>query len=79
MAREVTHTADGPYKIDRADFDPEKGNVAICQCGLSATRPFCDGSHRGVRDEADGVRYKYEDDDDRNPRHVVERIVFADE
>ena len=79
MAREVTHRERKPYKIDLDDFDPEKGNVAICQCGLSATRPFCDGSHRNVRDEADGVRYKYEDDDDRNPRHVIERIVFEDE
>lgn len=78
MVREVTHTADGPYKIDRSDFDRKKGDVAICQCGLSGTRPFCDGSHRSVSDETDGVRYKYEDDDDRNPRHVVERIVFRD-
>lgn len=79
MASEVTHRATRPYKIDLADFDPEKGNIAICQCGLSATRPSCDGSHRSVRDEADGVRYKYESDDDRNPRHVIERIVFVDE
>ena len=78
MAREVTHTAAEPYKIDAADVDPEKGNVAICQCGLSAERPFCDGSHRNARDEEAGVRYTSEDDDDENPRHEIERIVFAD-
>ncbi|MEA5386364.1 hypothetical protein VB779_04170 [Haloarculaceae archaeon H-GB11] len=47
-------------------------------CGLSADYPFCDGSHRATTDEGDDL-YKYEGDDDENPRHVVEEIVFEDE
>ncbi|MFB6183167.1 MAG: CDGSH iron-sulfur domain-containing protein [Haloarculaceae archaeon] len=78
MAREVTHDAHGPRILDEADFEA-KGDVAICQCGLSAAYPFCDGSHRNTTDEDDGVVYKYEGDDDENPRHVVDEIRFADE
>ncbi|PSP75310.1 (Fe-S) protein [Halobacteriales archaeon QS_1_68_20] len=75
MAREVTHTARGPLKIDESDLDDEKGDVAICLCGLSREYPFCDGSHRVTEDEEAGVRYKYEDDPD-GERRVIEDVVL---
>ena len=79
MPRLIRHEATGPRRVDESDIDPEKGDIAICQCGLSAEYPFCDGSHRATQDEATGVLYRYEDDDDENPRHRVDDITFTSE
>lgn len=79
MSREVTHDATGPTILDEDDIDEEHGDIAICRCGLSADKPFCDGTHQATAGEEDGVRYKYEDDGDERSRHVIEEIVFADE
>lgn len=46
---------DGPYKVtgpivlidaDGNRFELPDGPVALCRCGRSATKPFCDRSHR---------------------------------
>jgi CDGSH-type Zn-finger protein len=42
---------EGPVTILDGDgkpfsLDPTKSVVAICRCGESGNRPFCDGSHR---------------------------------
>jgi CDGSH-type Zn-finger protein len=79
MAREITHHATGPLKLDESDLDPEKGDVAICLCGLSTDYPYCDGSHRTAEDEEPGVRYKYEDDGADGERHEIAEVVYADE
>jgi CDGSH-type Zn-finger protein len=75
MPREVTLDGRGPRYLDADDIDPDKGDVAVCQCGLSDEFPFCDGSHRATDDEDDDTRYKYVDGE----RRVIDRIEFADE
>ena len=42
----------GPFKLldqDGNEIDPGRETVALCRCGKSRMRPFCDGSHKVVR------------------------------
>ena len=60
----ITPCKDGPYLI-RGDFevldadgnpvDTRRGTIALCRCGRSQTRPFCDGTHKLVDFRAEPV------------------------
>lgn len=42
----------GPFRLQDQDGNEivaPRQTVALCRCGKSRTRPFCDGSHRLVR------------------------------
>ena len=51
----ITPYRDGPL-IVRGDFrlldqdgheiDPGRGTIALCRCGKSGIKPFCDGTHK---------------------------------
>lgn len=55
MARVVVHEATAPLEVKASSE-----SRWVCMCGLSASRPFCDGSHRLARDETGGRLYRYE-------------------
>ncbi len=51
----ITPYRDGPLVVrgdfrlvdaDGNEFDPGRDVVALCRCGKSGLKPFCDGSHK---------------------------------
>jgi CDGSH-type Zn-finger protein len=54
----ITVRQNGPYLIDGDDISVidwngasylvERRPLALCRCGASAKRPFCDGKHNGI-------------------------------
>ncbi|MEH1167378.1 CDGSH iron-sulfur domain-containing protein [Micromonospora sp. CPCC 205539] len=64
-AATITPYQDGPLLV-RGDFalltpdgetiDARRGTVALCRCGKSALKPFCDGTHKAVNFRAGTAR-----------------------
>ncbi len=56
MAVKITCRPNGPYLVegDIELYDPSgnrvetTGRVALCRCGASVTKPFCDGTHSKI-------------------------------
>ena len=40
----------GPVELKDADGNlyPAKDRIALCRCGASTTKPFCDGTHSKI-------------------------------
>jgi len=41
----------GPFRMvdqDGREIEVDRGTIALCRCGKSRIRPFCDGTHRAV-------------------------------
>jgi CDGSH-type Zn-finger protein len=59
MTTEITVRDNGPYLVEgpftlrdaagnEVELPTNKPRVALCRCGGSTTKPFCDGSHSTV-------------------------------
>ncbi len=63
MSSRITPYPDGPYLV-RGEFevtdangdviDTRRKTVALCRCGASRTKPFCDGTHKLIGFKAPG-------------------------
>ncbi|MCS7192098.1 MAG: CDGSH iron-sulfur domain-containing protein [Armatimonadetes bacterium] len=66
MARVIKSERNRPYLIQVGGQ-----NIAICACGLSKNKPYCDGTHKITRDEEESKIYAY----DENRNKIVIQVL----
>lgn len=58
----ITPMANGPYLVqgpvkltdaEGKEFEVQGKTIALCRCGASSNKPFCDGTHAKVGFKAD--------------------------
>ena len=63
MRTRVTPYPNGPYLVrgefeitdpDGRPIDARRETIALCRCGASRTKPFCDGTHKLIGFKAGG-------------------------
>lgn len=63
MSARITPYRNGPYLIrgdftlvdqDGEEIELTRRTIALCRCGKSRTRPFCDGTHKSTGFQAAG-------------------------
>ena len=71
MTTKITITKNGSYRIEGGEFDlfDADGNkydlggrtaIALCRCGHSNNKPFCDGNHKTCNFDSVVTAYKLE-------------------
>ncbi|MCC7159153.1 MAG: CDGSH iron-sulfur domain-containing protein [Ignavibacteria bacterium] len=71
MTTKITATRNGSYRIEGDDFElyDASGNkydlagrttIALCRCGQSSKKPFCDGTHKTCGFESEVTAYALE-------------------
>jgi CDGSH-type Zn-finger protein len=64
MTARITPYPDGPYlvrgefelvDVDGQVIETRRQTVALCRCGGSRTKPFCDGTHKRIAFRAPGA------------------------
>ncbi len=50
VTRNGSYFVDGPVKLvdHKGNEIPYEGELWLCRCGHSSTKPFCDGTHRKI-------------------------------